>query len=86
MNAFTRTLTWVAFLGCAVLAPWWLTVAFGIALLSQGSYGIVVLGGIIMDYIFGAPLSALGGFATFYTALFVFLAVVAWYLKLQVLE
>ncbi len=81
-----RTLVGIAFIMSAVTAPWWVTVPFGIALISKGVYGIVVLGGIIMDYLFGMPVEALGGFSFVYTALFASLAIISWYLHKHVLE
>lgn len=77
----------IAFLASALTCPWWLTVMLGIALLALfEASGIVVAGGVLVDTAFGAPLAPLGGFQYLYTALFVMLALLSWYLHLTLSE
>ncbi len=69
------------FFASVLVAPWWLTICCGLFLLSFfESAVVVIIGGVLMDLIFGTPIPALGGFHYLYTTLFIFLAAVSWYL------
>lgn len=71
----------VAFLISVFVSPWWLTILLGIFLLALFEASITVIaGGLLMDTTFGAPLVPLGGFHYLYTAIFVMLALLSWYL------
>lgn len=71
----------VAFFVSVFFCPWWLTVSFGILLLSFFESSIaVIIGGMCMDLVFSAPLTPFGGFEYLYTTLFLILAILSWYL------
>lgn len=71
----------VAFLVSVFFCPWWLTVTLGVLLLSFFEAGVVVvIGGVCMDVLFGAPLVPFGGFQYLYTTLFLMLGILSWYL------
>lgn len=76
-----------AFLLSALLLPWWATVLLGIAVIGiYRSYAVAIIGGIMMDLLFGIPQPALFGFAYVYTLLFAILSAVAFYLDRRILE
>ncbi|MES2135266.1 MAG: hypothetical protein V4449_03445 [Patescibacteria group bacterium] len=65
----------------AVVANWWLTVLIGIVLIGLfQAYITLILGGVLMDVLFGAPMAPLWGFQYLYTALFLILVGLSWYL------
>lgn len=71
----------VAFFASVFFCPWWLTIILGILLLSLFEAGVlVIIGGICMDLVFGAPMVSFGGFQYLYTALFFMLVIFSWYL------
>lgn len=72
----------VAFFASVFIAPWWLTVFIGLLLIVLFGGGVfVVIGGFFMDSVFGAPLPLLHGFHFLYTAFFIFLVCLDWYLE-----
>ncbi|MES2014285.1 MAG: hypothetical protein V4437_00530 [Patescibacteria group bacterium] len=72
----------VAFFASACMCPWWLTVFLGVILLALfGNVPLVVIGGLLMDFIFGAPIPSLLGFSYLYAMLFLFLGALSWYLR-----
>jgi hypothetical protein len=77
----------VAFCISVLTLPWWVSTLLAIFLLAEGgSVILVILGGVCLDVLFGAPIASLYGFAYLYTALFASLALVALYLKTRLLE
>ena len=75
------------FLLSALLAPWWVTVPYGIVVVAYArSPWAAILGGLIMDVTFGAPIASLGGFSYLYTALFAFLSLIAVLLRSRMIE
>lgn len=82
-----RAFVTLIFFLSAVLLPWYVPVSLGIILivLWQG-YIEAILGGIILDAAFGAPIIALGGFAWLYAALFAGLSLMAFVLRRLMLD
>lgn len=77
----------LSFLVSAVLLPWWVSVLFGIGVtLYPGSGVVLLIGGVIMDTLFGAPIATLGGFAYLYTVLFSIIAAVVYLLRDRVVD
>lgn len=75
----------IAFFFSIFTLPWWVSVLLSIFLLALFQAGImVIVGGIMMDILFGAPVDILSGFQYLYTALFLFLALLTLYLKARV--
>ncbi len=70
-----------------ILLPWWVVVPLGIVSTSY-RYGniITIIGGIIIDASFGAPVHTLGGFQYIYTTIFVLAALVAYFLRSRIVE
>lgn len=67
--------------------PWWATVAVAVfALAFWSAYAAVCFAGAVMDFAYGAPVDALGGFQFVFTAVFVLLALVARYLETAILD
>jgi hypothetical protein len=85
MKAFSHILLAILFLASALLNPWWLTLLIGIFLLGVFpglfSIGTLILGGFLMDSVFGAPVYSLGGFKYLYTALCIILSLVSFFLR-----
>jgi hypothetical protein len=76
-----------AFLISVVTMPWWACVALAVLVLAYGkAYWVVIAGGAARDLIFGAPQPALMGFSYIYTTVFIFLALISWYLHRNMLE
>ena len=74
-----------AFFISVLFLPWFVTVAIGvIAIAFYRAYLSVVIGGVLIDSLFGVPL--FGNFAFFYTALFVALSLIAVFLRRTMLE
>ncbi len=83
----TRVLLGIAFLFSALFLPWWLTICIGIfAIVLFRMYAVVIFGGFLMDMLFGIPEPRLFGFSCIYTAVFVILALIAWFLDRAILE
>ncbi len=69
------------------VTPWWVIVPLGIVLLAYfEAYLSVLLGGLIVDTLFGVPLSGVFGITYFYTAVFVILIFSTLLLRLRLLE
>jgi hypothetical protein len=74
------------FVSCVFL-PWYLTAIFAIVLIVYlDLWPIAILGGLLMDIAFGAPIPAVFSFAYIYSALFVLLTIIAVVLRQRMLE
>jgi hypothetical protein len=70
-----------------VILPWYVSVMLGIVLLVRwDAYLSVLLGGIVLDSTFGAPLYVAGGFEWLYFAFFSVCAFLVFILKRRTLE
>lgn len=77
----------ISYIVSSVFLPWWVTVALGIALVVHFKlWWVAILGGLLMDLVFGAPIAALGGFAYLFSLLFVVLSLLALMLRQRMLE
>ncbi len=80
-------MTIVLFYASIVLAPWWLTTMVAVVLLARWNLAIpVIVGGMLMDLVYGAPLPLLGGYALLYTITLALLSLVSLYLHATMLE
>lgn len=71
----------------SILLPWYVPVFLGGLLIALwGGYVEVIIGGIIMDTLFGTSIPLLYGFAYLYTALFVALSLMAMVLRRMMIE
>jgi hypothetical protein len=72
------------FFASIVYCPWWVTLFIAIWLAPyKGSFAPLVIGGLLMDVMFGSRVASLGGFSYVYTLVFVGAALVSWYLREQ---
>ena len=79
--------TLILFFASVILAPWWFTVLVGVYILARWNLFVpVILGGMLMDLIYGMPSGVLGMSALLYTIVFMMLAVAARYLHATMLE
>lgn len=71
-----RYVFFVLFIISVFFLPWWYTVALGIVVASM-PYGslFAIVGGVLMDVTFGAPLIPLFGLQYLYTTLFICVAI-----------
>jgi hypothetical protein len=75
------------FFASILLGPWWLTVLTGIVVVSFcESYVPLILGGMLMDILFGAPVPVLFGLSFLYTAVFTVMALSAFFFRDKILE
>lgn len=66
------------FLLTALLLPWWVVVVAGVVLATfRYSFIFLIIGGVLLDTVFAAPVPGLGGFAYIYTVVFLAMSVVA---------
>jgi hypothetical protein len=87
MNNIANILFVVSFFVSAVYLPWWATTAFAIFLLAVWSaYASVFAGGLLMDTVFGIPMSASFGVPYVYTLVFFVLIAVTFALNRTMLE
>lgn len=71
-----------ALLISAAALPWWATLLIAVLYLSEGGSVLLVVGaGILMDALYGAPFTSLGGFRFAYTLFFGVLALATLYLR-----
>lgn len=83
----TKIVFSILYVASCLLAPWWFSVALGIILIAYLNLWVVaILGGLLIDLAFGAPIAAFGGFEYLYTALFIVLSSLAFVLKNRMLE
>ena len=76
-----------AFFASILFLPWFVTVALGVVLIAwYQAYLSVLIGGVLLDSMFGAPIAALGSFSFIYTALFACLSAVSYVLRRRVME
>ncbi len=75
------------FFASVLLGPWWISIAAGIwiASISERSVPLIV-GGMLMDMLFGAPIPALFGFNFLYTTIFLLIVLSALYFRRRILE
>jgi hypothetical protein len=79
--------TLVLFFVSIVIGPWWLTVIVGTVLLARWNAVIpVVVGGILMDMLFGVPLTLIGNTMALYTLAFSLMAFASLYLSATMIE
>ena len=79
--------TLLLFFASTILAPWWLTVAVGLLLLSRwNAVFSVILGGVILDLVLGTSVSSLSGFQYVYTCVFILCALASTVLRATMLE
>jgi hypothetical protein len=70
-----------------LFAPWWLSVAVGCFLLTRyNAWFPVILGGLAVDMLYGAPVQSLQGYAFIYATLFAVLSLASMYLRDTMLE
>jgi len=83
----TKLFLLLAFCISVVTLPWWLTFFLGIVYLSKGgSVVAVVIGGFIIDELYGAPIPVLHGFSFLYTGLALMLAIATLYFRTYLFE
>lgn len=83
----TRVSAVAFFFLSALFLPWFAAVFFGVLLIAWWQeYGLVILGGVLMDILFGASIVSLGGISFLYTALFALLSLIAALLRRSMLE
>ncbi len=70
-----------------ILFPWWVFMWVGIVL-ATFRYGWIplIMGGIILDTWFGAPIAALGGLSYLYTLLTVLISGAVWVLRARMMN
>lgn len=77
----------VLFFAAVVFLPWYASVPLGIILIAYwGAYVEAIVGGVVLDALFGAPIASLHGFACLYTALFIILSLFAFVLRRLMIE
>ncbi len=77
----------LAFVISLFTPPWWASLMCAILYLADGGNPLlVVLGGLVFDELFGAPVRSLGGFSYVYTAFAVILSGAALYLRTALFE
>jgi K+-sensing histidine kinase KdpD len=70
-----------------IFLPWWVSVALAVILLGVWqAYASVIVGALLLDIVFGAPLFAFSGFSYLYTLIFVVLVAVTFVLARAMLE
>jgi len=70
-----------------VTLPWWVVVLVALVLISHfEAYVFAVLGGVVMDVMYGAPIHALADFSYLYTTVFLTLSCTAYILRVRLLE
>lgn len=83
----TRLFLASAFFVSILLSPWVVSVAIALAYLADGgSVLLVVIGGLLSDIIFGAPIPALHGFQYLATLSMLLLGGAAVFLRRAILE
>ncbi|MDO8523880.1 MAG: hypothetical protein Q7R74_01475 [bacterium] len=76
-----------AFLVSLVMLPSFATVIIAVVYLSQGgNLFLVILGGFVLDELFGAPIAALHGFSYLYTTLALVLSLSTLYFRRALFE
>lgn len=82
-----RTFLTAIFFVSVLFAPWWLSVALAVLLLSFfKAYFEVIVGGVIMDSVFGAPIMSLFNIEFLYTILFTILVVTTYFFRKVIME
>jgi len=82
-----RVAVTVFFFASVIMLPWYVPLILGIALIVVWcGYVEVILGGILLDTVFGAPIASLSDFSFLYTALFIFLSLLAVILRQVIIE
>ena len=77
----------ILYLASCVFLPWYLSVALAVILIAYFNlWPLAIIGGLLMDIAFGAPLPILFNFAYFYMALFALLALFEMVLRQRMLE
>ena len=77
----------VFFFASVIMLPWFAPLILGVALVVVWrGYIEVILGGILLDIVFGAPIASLSDFSFLYTALFIFLSLLAVILRRAIIE
>lgn len=77
----------LSFVVSVLLFPWWMSVLLGIVVaLYPSGPTLLLIGGVSMDTLFGAPIASLGGFSYLYTALFSVIIVVVYLMRDRVVD
>lgn len=83
----TRVLVSIAFFVSIVALPWFVSVPLGVLIIALWGASVeAVIGGIMLDSMFGAPIQALAGFPFLYTTLFLVLALGAFVMRRLMIE
>ena len=83
----TRAFTLLFFFASILFSPWYIPVLLGLLIIIQWkAYTSAIIGGIILDGMFGAPIITLYGFSYIYTTLFVILSFLAFFLRQVMME
>ena len=83
MRVFILTAVFASIL----LLPWYVPTVLAIILIAWWeAYVSVIIGGVMLDALFGAPIVVLGGFSFIYTGLFVISSATAFFLRRAILE
>lgn len=77
----------LVFFASVILMPWYVTVPLGIMLMILfGAYAEAIIGGILLDGMFGTGIAVLAGISYLYTLLFSGLSLCAFVLRRALLE
>ncbi len=83
----THVILGLAFLVSLIMLPSFATVAIAVVYLAEGgNLFLVILGGFVLDELFGAPVSALYGFSYLYTTLALILSLSTLYFRRALFE
>ena len=83
----TRFLLALAFVISIIALPWWASLAVAILYLAEkGNPLLIIIGGILFDTLFGAPIASLHGFSYLYTLIAVALSATALFLRQTLFE
>lgn len=82
-----RIFSLLLFFASILFLPWYFSVVIGIFIISQWkAYTSAIIGGILLDTLYGGPIITLYGFAYIYTGLFVVLVILAFFLRRAMME
>lgn len=82
-----RIFSLILFFASILFLPWYISVFIGVVIIARWhAYVSAIIGGIILDSMFGAPIVALHNFAYIYTILFIILSAFAFFLRHAMME
>lgn len=77
----------VLFFASLFIFPWYVTVLLGgVLVVLWEAYFEVVLVGLLLDILFGAPVAALNDFSLIYATFFIFLSLSSFFLRRVILD